>query len=394
MHFFTTVTPKTIEGIERKRQGTDDFILNLVNQIQEFHNAFICDMHKMVDLLIATPWELCYVQQTVWHSKAESSPEMLLKEHSRYCALYYPSEYECLHLSLPKKNVSLKKRKSSSPKKIEHPSLEFTEEEETLFAKRYDEGYDFETDLRYNAWKSQKEVNNLVNNIMSIPDMNLSGLLDQMTDVPPLDMPNLYEEEIPQLPPPTKVAPQQEVSPPQEVSKVSPPQEVSKVSPPQEVSKVSPPQQEVSPPQQDVSPPPQQEVSPEDDCPRTPGTSTPPTRRSKKRRLEDDNIMGKDELNVDNLPKKLASRLSTLMEYGMHQIIYNRPFGVSDALPHSDWDTEALIIFQAIDDVSDITFNTHCQIQQAIPSLIQCRSDVVLVTAVAVDIQRFNKRLC
>ncbi len=235
VNFFTTITPKKIEELERNREGTDDFVLNLVNNVQEFHNAFVCDMHKMVDLLIGKPWELCHSQQTVWRSKMESSPQILLKDHSRYCALYYPSEYERLHLqSSPKKNISLKKK--SSPKKIDHP-LEFTEEEEILFAKRFDEGYDFDTDARYNAWKSQKEVNDIVSNLMSIPDMNLSGLVNQMTEAP-LDMPIVFdEEEIPELPPPVV-------------------------------------------PVKEVAPPPEEEVLV---CPPTPGTSTPPTRRSQRR---------------------------------------------------------------------------------------------------------------
>ncbi len=49
----------------------------------------------------------------------------------------------------------------------------------------------------------------------------------------------------------------------------------------------------------------------------------------------------------------------------MHPNIHNRPFGVSDALPHSDWDTQALIIFEQIDDIAN-------------PTIIHCRSDVVL----------------
>ncbi len=62
--FFTTITAKKVEQLERKREGTDKFVLDLVNNIQEFHNAFVCDMHKIADFLIEKPWELCHLKQT------------------------------------------------------------------------------------------------------------------------------------------------------------------------------------------------------------------------------------------------------------------------------------------------------------------------------------------
>ena len=175
--------------------------------------------------------------------------------------------------------------------------------------------------------------------------MNLSGLVKMTVD---LDMPTfdniIIEDDVPELPPPVK-----EVAPPAADKELPPPEK--------EVVNM-----EVTPPADEV-------------CPPTPGS--PP--KSKKRRLEEDPILiGKDELDLDKLPKQLASRLATLMEFRMHSIIYGRPFGVSDALPHSDWDRCALNIFEEIDDVSELTFNTHCSIQQPNPSLIHCRSDVIL----------------
>ncbi len=393
--FGNLTSAKKVEHLAKK--GIDDFPNSVsLHHVQEFHNAFVCGMHDMVDFLIAKPWELCHMPQTQWHAKIQSMPNTLMREHSRFCALYCPGDYEALYVHVtPKKTLSLT-LKRSSPKQTADP-FEFTPDEEEMFAKRFDEGYDLTTDERYNAWKSRKEVNEIVMDIINNDgnplshsglekqlDMPSIGVLTtevidtsttpteaiEVMDTTPTEVKNTRTPSIQTLPP-TEVKntriPSIQTLPPTEVK------DTPTVPPPTEVKDTPAPPIQTPPSKTEVV----TNQMPSEVMISDTSTQTP-SPKSRKRHMEDEQQLGKDELNISNLPEKLASRLTTLMEFNMHPVIHGRLFGVSDALPHVDWNAEALQIFYAIDEISDLTFNTHCSIQQDNRTIIHCRSDVVL----------------